>query len=96
MLKPGGIMAVFATERASMQRLAFAHPDTHRLFDADELVACLRQGFATDSILIRKVHVAFGITGLIATVRKNDSRERPGLGRGRPSFSSLNGSSASP
>ena len=71
-LKPGGIMAVFATHRASMQRFAFAHPNTHRLFDADELVACLRQGFVSDSILIRKVRLAFGIAGLIATVRKSD------------------------
>jgi ubiquinone/menaquinone biosynthesis C-methylase UbiE len=71
-LKPGGIMAVFATDRASMQRFAFAPPDTHRLFDADELVACLRQGFETDSILIRRVSLALGITGLITTVRKSD------------------------
>jgi len=71
-LRPGGIMAVFATDRASMQRFAFAGPDTHRLFDADELVACLRQGFQADSILIRKVSLAFGITGLIATVRKSE------------------------
>jgi len=76
-LRPGGVMAVFATDRASMQRFAFARPDTHRLFDADELVACLRQGFQTDSILIRKVRLAFGITGLIATVRKNETPIRP-------------------
>jgi len=71
-LRPGGIMAIFATDRASMQRFAFAGPDTHRLFDADELVACLRQAFETDSILIREVRLPFGITGITATVRKND------------------------
>lgn len=76
-LKPGGVMAVFATERASMQRFAFARPDTHRLFDADELVACLRQGFPAESIVIRKVSLAFGIAGLIATVHKSETQIRP-------------------
>jgi len=71
LLKPGGKMAIYATDKSEMAHWKFAGPDTHRLFGADDLALLIaRGGFDSDEFSIREVRVAFGITGLVATVSK--------------------------
>jgi len=70
-LRPGGRVAIYATDRDSMQRLPFAGAETHRLFDAGELTRLLRQaGFEDRNIVTERVPLAFGINGLLATASK--------------------------
>jgi SAM-dependent methyltransferase len=73
-LRPGGIMTIYATDAATMRHWKFAGPDTHQLFAADELNAFLRDGgFDRDELEVRRVHAGPGVSGLIAIVRKRDS-----------------------
>lgn len=51
-----------------MRRWRFAEPETHRLFDRDELIAVLRGGgFEGDAIGVTPVRILGGVSGLIAT-----------------------------
>jgi SAM-dependent methyltransferase len=70
-LRPGGVMAVYATDRSSMSRWRFAGPDTHALFDAAGLQSLARAGgFPPDSLAIESVRMPFGIEGLLGVFRK--------------------------
>ena len=67
-LRPGGLLALYVTDGASLRRWRIAGPATHRLFDAGALGRMLSVGgFAASAIAIRQVTVAPGITGLVAT-----------------------------
>ncbi|WP_044559224.1 class I SAM-dependent methyltransferase [Azospirillum sp. B4] len=67
-LRPGGRLAVYVTDAATMRRWPFARTGTHRLFTPTELTAMLRGGgFPDESISIRSVSLGHGIRGLIAT-----------------------------
>ncbi len=71
-LRPGGLVSVYATDSWAMRRWKFASAATHRLFDAEEIAALLRQGgFDRDDIEVTKIGAGFGVPGLIATVRKH-------------------------
>jgi SAM-dependent methyltransferase len=70
-LRPGGMMAIYATDKSVMARWRFSGPDTHQAFDRDDLMALLRTGgFDDDEITVRATDVGFGIAGLLALVRK--------------------------
>ena len=74
LLKPGGRIALYATDKSVMRRWKFAGPETHRLYGRDELFELLRRaGFDPGEIAIREVNVAFGVTGLVATATKQGS-----------------------
>ena len=71
LLKPGGKIAIYATDKSAMKHWKFASPETHQLFGRDDLAllfAC--GGFDIDEFSIREIPVVFGITGLVATASK--------------------------
>jgi ubiquinone/menaquinone biosynthesis C-methylase UbiE len=71
-LRPGGRVAIYATDRSSMQNWPFCEPETHRIFDRSEIEALLIQGgFARDDIQITSCRFALGIKGIIALARKS-------------------------
>jgi SAM-dependent methyltransferase len=71
LLKPGGRLALYATDKSVMRRWKFAGPETHRLFGGEELTLLLAgAGFHPEEIAIRKVKVALGVEGLVATAIK--------------------------
>jgi len=64
-------MVLYAIDKAVMRRGRFAGPETHCLFDADELMTLLREGgFRQDDIAVRHVNADMGVNGRIAAVRK--------------------------
>jgi SAM-dependent methyltransferase len=66
-LRPGGVMAIYATERSTMSRWKFAAEDTHSLFDEDELRALImRGGFLAEDVAIHRLALPFGVKGLLA------------------------------
>ena len=72
-LKPGGLLAIYATHEETMQHWKFSGPDTHTLYDEAELYALLlRGGFRREEVSVRRVELAFGIHGLLALARKNE------------------------
>jgi SAM-dependent methyltransferase len=75
-LRPGGLMAIYVTDKSVMSRWRFSGPDTHRTFDSDGLAALLRAGrFEDDDITIVRADAGLGIAGLLALARKPiDSR----------------------
>jgi SAM-dependent methyltransferase len=76
-LRPGGLAVVYVTDRATMRNWKFSGPDTHRLYDADQLSSLLRQGgFCHRGITIEKVRLPFGVRGLVAAAAKTESRHQ--------------------
>ena len=74
-LKPGGLMAIYATHKETMQHWKFSGPDTHTLYDEAELNALLlRGGFRQEEVFVQRVKLAFGIHGLLALARKNEPK----------------------
>ena len=70
-LKPGGLMAVYATDKSTMAHWKFSGPETHTLFDEDGLRSLLmRGGFSEEDCSVSGVSLAFGIRGLVAIARK--------------------------
>jgi len=70
-LRPGGRMVVYVSDRATLAAWPFAAEDTHRSYDGDELIAAISSGgFARDEIAIAIVKLPFGVSGLLATVIK--------------------------
>lgn len=75
-LRPGGIMAIYATDKTAMARWKFVSAETHRIFDHNDLVALiLNGGFSSDEISVASITLAFRIPGLLAVIRK----ETPGM-----------------
>jgi len=71
-LRPGGLMAIYATDKSAMTRWKFATPETHRIFNQNELVSfVVSGGFANDEISVASITLAFRIRGLIAVLRKS-------------------------
>jgi SAM-dependent methyltransferase len=72
-LRPGGRIVLYASDRSAMRSWPFAGPATHRLFDRDELAALLLEAeFAADSIRIDIVDAGFGVKGLLAKAHKKE------------------------
>jgi SAM-dependent methyltransferase len=70
-LRPGGVMALYATEKSTMSRWRFAGSDTHALFDEDGLrTLAMQGGFAYDDVSIRNLTLPFGVKGLLAVLQK--------------------------
>jgi SAM-dependent methyltransferase len=71
-LRPGGRIVLYASDRSVMRAWPFAGPETHRLFDRDELSALLVEaGFAAKGIRVDAVDDAgFGVKGLLAKAQK--------------------------
>lgn len=65
-LRPGGRLAVYVTDRDTMRSWPFAGSETHRLFDADMLQqAMIDGGFAPTEVEIRPVRLPRDVKGLI-------------------------------
>jgi ubiquinone/menaquinone biosynthesis C-methylase UbiE len=70
-LKPGGLMAVYATDKSTMSQWKFSGPDTHALFDEEDLRSLfLRGGFEVEDVSIQTFALALGIKGLLAVAQK--------------------------
>ena len=70
-LKPGGLMAVYATDKSTMAHWKFSGPETHTLFGEDSLRGFLTRGrFSEEDISLSAVMFSFGIRGLLAIARK--------------------------
>ena len=63
-LRPGGMMAIYATDKSAMARWKFVSAETHRIFDHNDLVALiLSGGFSSDEISVVSITLAFRIPG---------------------------------
>jgi len=72
-LRPGGRIVLYASDRSAMRGWPFAGPDTHRLFSQDELAGLLLEaGFAAESVRIDIVDAGFGVKGLLAKAQKTE------------------------
>jgi SAM-dependent methyltransferase len=72
-LRPGGRIVLYATDRSAMRRWPFAGRHTHRLFDQKRLAAMLVDaGFAPDCIRIEEVDAGFGVAGLLAVAQREE------------------------
>jgi ubiquinone/menaquinone biosynthesis C-methylase UbiE len=69
-LRPGGLVSLYATDKATMDRWKFAGPETHRLYDAADLSRAIQQaGIGVRLIRIRKVRIIGSVQGLVTTLR---------------------------
>ncbi len=70
-LKPGGLMAIYATDKSTMAHWKFSGPETHTLFDKNGLRGLLmRGGFLAEDVSIQAVTLGLGIRGLLGVVRR--------------------------
>ena len=70
-LRPGGVMAIYATDAATMRHWKFAGEDTHVLFGPRELEAAFRaSAFGADGMEITSPPMAASVRGLLAVARK--------------------------
>jgi SAM-dependent methyltransferase len=71
-LRSGGRAVIYVTSRETMTKWPFAGPQTHRLYDHNELIDLLVDaGFQPSDIAIEDVRLPFGIKGLLATAVKS-------------------------
>ena len=72
-LRPGGRIVIYATDRSAMRRWPFAGRHTHRLFDSSRLTALLVDaGFSADRIRVEEANAGFGVAGLLAVAHKEN------------------------
>jgi SAM-dependent methyltransferase len=71
-LRPGGAVAIYATEGHPQDSWAFTRGDEpHRTFVAEELLAFLMEaGFEEEAVEIRRVDLPLGLHGLVAVARR--------------------------
>ena len=70
-LKPGGRLVVYVTDRATMRHWPFAGQSTHRTFDEGELRAMLvNGGFHPEDQALTVVRLPFGFVGWIAVAKR--------------------------
>jgi ubiquinone/menaquinone biosynthesis C-methylase UbiE len=71
-LRPGGVISIYATHASAMRRWKFADPETHRLYDAEALAAVARHaGFGPGAIEVSAMRAALGVPGLTARIMKH-------------------------
>ncbi len=79
-LRPGGRLAIYATDRATMRKWRFSGPDTHTTFDERDVAALLESaGFERTHIHTRRFALPLGMNGIIAIAEKSEagiSRQR--------------------
>lgn len=67
-LRPGGRLSLYVTDRNTMAAWQFAGPETHRTYDREDLLALLSgAGFDTAQIRIGAIKLGFGMKGWLAT-----------------------------
>jgi SAM-dependent methyltransferase len=70
-LRPGGMMAIYATDKSAMARWKLSCPETHHLFDEHDLLTLLLNGAAAnDEVAVCSVTLTHRIAGLLAILRK--------------------------
>jgi ubiquinone/menaquinone biosynthesis C-methylase UbiE len=70
-LRPGGMMAIYATHKSAMARWKFSSPETHHVFDEHDLLTLVRNGAAAnDEVSVCPVTLALRIAGILAILRK--------------------------
>jgi hypothetical protein len=70
-LRPGGTMAIYATDKSTMAGWRFCTPATHRTFDREDLMAfILSGGFTGEEAVVFPISLAFRVSGLLAVCRK--------------------------
>lgn len=70
MVRPGGRLVAYVTDRSAMSGWGIARAGLHRLYDEGELVGALCDaGFAPAMVEVRSGEVARGVTGLWALAR---------------------------
>jgi SAM-dependent methyltransferase len=71
-LRLGGRAVIYVTSRETMTKWPFAGPETHKLYDRNEILDLLVDaGFQPSDIAIEDVRLPFGIKGLLATAVKS-------------------------
>jgi len=71
-LRSGGRAVIYVTSREAMTKWPFAGPETHKLYDRNELLDLLVDaGFPPANIRIQTLTLPFGICGLLATAEKS-------------------------
>ena len=71
-LRSGGRTVIYVTSRETMRKWPFAGPETHKLYDRNELLDLLVEaGFQPSDVTIEEVRLPFGIKGLLATAVKS-------------------------
>jgi SAM-dependent methyltransferase len=70
-LRSGGRVVIYVTSRETMSRWPFSGPETHRLYDRNQLLELLKgAGFRPSQIVIQDLHLPLGIKGLLAKAVK--------------------------
>jgi SAM-dependent methyltransferase len=70
-LRSGGRVVIYVTSRETMVKWPFAGPETHRIYDRNELFGLLEgAGFRRSDISIEDLKLPLGIKGLLATAVK--------------------------
>lgn len=71
-LRSGGRAVIYVTSRETMTKWPFAGPETHKLYDRNELLDLLVDaGFQPSDVAIEDVRLPFGIKGIMATAAKS-------------------------
>ena len=71
-LRSGGRTVIYVTSRETMTKWPFAGPETHKLYDRNELLDFLVDaGFQPSEVALEDVRLPFGIKGLLATAVKS-------------------------
>lgn len=75
-LKPGGRLVLYVTDRQTMAGWRFAGPETHRTYaEADLRAELVRAGFSDVDVATHRVGLPFGMLGWVAVARKNAGQE---------------------
>lgn len=70
-LRPGGRLVAYVTDRATMESWPFARAGLHRLYDADQLrTAICGGGFAADRVTIHRRKLMHGVEGLLVVAQR--------------------------
>ena len=71
-LRLGGRIVIYVTSRETMSKWPFSGPETHRIYDRNELFDLLEvAGFRRSDIKIEDLQLPLGIKGLLATAVKS-------------------------
>ena len=71
-LRPGGSMVIYVTDRSSMEWLQFVGKETQHTFDMASLAHLLRRSaFGEDEVDVRRMWLPFGFRGFVAKLSKS-------------------------